>query len=476
MSKNIIFCSDGTWQHQNEPKASQDTNIAKLPALIDQTTQVVIYEDGVGVEFPEVLGGALGVGLFGKVKQGYAQLAAVYQPGDRLWFFGFSRGAFTARALAGMVSILGLPTKLPSGDPKETSEEVAEKAFAAYQTVLLRDELKKALVPFAPEIPAIAMQGMFDTVGSLGITGALFGIKDPLLYGFLDTNLHPNTETAYHSLAIDERRLEFKPTLWHSTVAPHQVLVQVWFTGVHSEIGGGTEEIGLSNITLGWMLKNAEARGLALTPAADQYRTVDPGSALIPMKDSWSILWAFPERRAIPDHSTIANSTAIRLADDATYRPSNLRLDADGTLNAEYTIESVIAKPTLAQGIEIPANASQFDTHIDIQAGKTYSFAASGIWVDKNPPGVTADGVQHPGFPRDAVGFLKKMHQAPWMALIGRVNSGDWFLIGSHATFSNLPAGRLYCCANDAPGFYGNNHGTLRLDVDVVPAAAAARA
>lgn len=413
------------------------------------------------------------MGLFGKVKQGYAQLAAVYQPGDRLYFFGFSRGAFTARALAGMVSIFGLPSKLPAGDPNETSKEVAEKAFAAYQNVLLRDELKKQLVPFAPEVPTIAMQGIFDTVGSLGITGALFGVKDPLLYGFLDTDLYPNTEAAYHALAIDERRMEFKPTLWHSTVAPNQFLLQVWFTGVHSEIGGGSNETGLSDITLGWMLKNAESRGLALTPAADQYRAVDPGSALIPMKDSWSILWAFPERRTIPANATIANSTVIRLDNDATYRPSNLNLNPDGTLNANYTVETVIAEPTMAKGIEVPANSPQFDTHIDIQAGKTYSFNASGIWVDKNPPGVTADGVEHPGFPRNAVGFLKKMHQENWMALIGRIDSGDWFLIGSQATISNLPAGRLYCCANDAPGFYGNNQGTLRLDVEVVPAAAA---
>jgi uncharacterized protein (DUF2235 family) len=201
-----MFCSDGTWDHPHEPKPAAahphlnnllNTNVAKLadqmpdrtfePGLLALSeTQVVLYDDGIGVEFPIVLGGAIGVGLFGKIKQGYAQIARIYQPGDRLLLFGFSRGAYTARSLAGMLSLIGLPTVLPAGDLKAV-ERVADKAFDAYMDQIHRQQRLKDMATYQLEIPAIAMQGMWDTVASLGFTGAVFGWKDPVFYGFLDT-------------------------------------------------------------------------------------------------------------------------------------------------------------------------------------------------------------------------------------------------------------------------------------------------
>jgi hypothetical protein len=309
---------------------------------------------------------------------------------------------------------------------------------------------------------------MWDTVGSLGFTGSLAGIKDPIVYGFLDTDLHTNTEAAFHALAIDERREEFKPTLWTATSAPSQVLQQIWFTGVHSEVGGGSEEVGLSDITLSWMLKKAEACGIELTAAADAYRVMDPKHALDAMKDSWSPLWAFPVHRSIPPHSTLANSVALRLEEDLTYRPKNLSFDSAGTLDATYAIEPVVAPPSHGKGILIPSNNQSFDTQFDMVAGKRYRFYATGNWVDKNPPPITAAGVAHPGGIRETMNAFKRMPSAPWMALLGRVDNGPWFVIGLDDSPRTLPPGRLYCCANDVPHFYGNNHGSLELEIEAV--------
>lgn len=343
MPKKIIFCADGTWNHPHQPAGvdPKDTNVFKIFNLVQQSSdQSTIYDDGVGADglpLEHLVGGAFGVGLFDKIKQGYGQIAKNYQKGDAIYLFGFSRGAYTARAIAGMLTVCGLPTVNPPAD-------IADRAFHAYFDRDDRPASLAALAPFGMETPRIAMQGMWDTVGALGITGPLFGISDPLVYGFIDTDLHENTDAAFHALAIDERRAEFKETLWEPTGRPDQILEQVWFAGVHSEVGGGSDEIGLSDITLSWMLRNAERMGLALTPAASQYHNIDPKHALDQMKDSWSLLWAFPRRRQIPAGATVANSVKIRLQHDDSYRPSNLVANGP-VLDPGYQIENIVADP-----------------------------------------------------------------------------------------------------------------------------------
>ncbi len=194
--------------------------------------QVPHYDDGVGSDglvVQKVAGGAFGTGLFQKIKEGYTKLAHDYEKGDEIFIFGFSRGAYTARSLAGMIGVCGLPTA-------NFSDEVVDKAFEAYRnkderTALLAD-LNKTCNLFDANI---TMVGVWDTVGSLGIP-ALFGGVAPLLYGFLDTSLNPKILNAYQALAIDERRGEFPPTLWTSP-SPGQTVEQVWFSGVHCDVG-----------------------------------------------------------------------------------------------------------------------------------------------------------------------------------------------------------------------------------------------
>ena len=337
MSKRIVFCADGTWDSpQNK------TNVYKLyQAIVVSPDQLPLYDDGVGSDglpLERLVGGAFGIGLFQKIKDGYTKIAHAYEQGDDLYIFGFSRGAYTARSLAGMIAICGLPTQ-----PFDAN--LVNTAFNAYRNKDQRAALLAGLAPYGMFDAQIRMVGVWDTVGSLGIPAA-FGGVDPLLYGFLDTSLHPDVKNAFHAMAIDERRREFPPTLWTSAPAPGQTLEQLWFVGVHCDVGGGYPETGLSDVTLSWMMNRANQLGLQFVDAVwNQYRALDPKSALDQKHESWNLFWGFPRSRTFPGNAMLANSVAIRGAHDPTYRLKNLALQPDGTPAATYSITPVVANP-----------------------------------------------------------------------------------------------------------------------------------
>jgi len=202
----------------------------------------------------------------------------------------------------------------------------------------------------------IRMVGVWDTVGSLGIP-ALFGNVDPIRYGFLSPSLHPDIKNAVQALAIDERRQQFPPTLW-TTQAPGQNVDQVWFTGVHGDVGGGyppdQDGTELSEITFAWMLSKIAGLGeLGLTIAPEvlaKYRLpVDAGIALKTKHESWSPEWLLPKHRDIDAEATLADSVAFRCANDATYRPPNLNF-SNGALSSEYPLENVVQTQAAAAG------------------------------------------------------------------------------------------------------------------------------
>src|SRR5579863_3364935 len=258
MAKRILFCSDGTWDN-----SGKNTNVYKIyKAMEVAADQIPFYDDGVGSDgtpIDRLLGGAFGTGLFQKVKDGYSKIAQVYEKDDEIFIFGFSRGAYTARSIAGMIAICGLPTS-------NFTQQVVDTAFQAYRDKDDRAKLLAGLNQSCEMFDAqITMVGVWDTVGSLGIP-SLLGAVDPVLYGFLDTSLHPNIQNAYHALAIDERRIEFPATLWTSQPNPGQTLEQVWFTGVHCDVGGSYPDdpdgTALADITLAWMMNKAAALGV----------------------------------------------------------------------------------------------------------------------------------------------------------------------------------------------------------------------
>jgi uncharacterized protein (DUF2235 family) len=193
MSKKIIVCADGTWNTPHGVGAEvNDTNVRKLYcALSDDPSQLRYYDSGVGTDgtpIDHLFGGAMGEGLFQKIQDGYEFLAYVYDPGDEVYLFGFSRGAYTARSLSGMIARFGVPTK-------NLDNMTVKSIFDAYREPDpdKKNQLKAGLDRQYGLAPVnIGMVGVWDTVGSLGIPGLIFSIFDQKTYGFLDTTLHPN--------------------------------------------------------------------------------------------------------------------------------------------------------------------------------------------------------------------------------------------------------------------------------------------
>lgn len=345
--KRIVLCCDGTWNRADQAQGGESTptNVVRAAYLIAKaaagTSQVVLYDQGVGTgnSLDRLSGGAFGHGLDQNIFEAYRFLIANYEPGDELFLFGFSRGAFTARSIAGMIRKCGLLRRSTVGHYRE--------AVALYRDDQRPDDegpkaFRKAhSVSGEGPIP-IKFIGVWDTVGALGIPLIGLRVLTRGKHQFHDTELSGTVEHAYQALAIDERREPFQPTLWCYKPKPNQIVEQVWFTGVHSDVGGGYPERGLSDITLQWMLDKAASAGLALdTEALDAYPIHrDPRRNI---HDSAKFLYRIPglgkdrtigltascreenENRA-HDPTQAVHETALQQWDaDPTYRPTALR-------------------------------------------------------------------------------------------------------------------------------------------------------
>lgn len=268
--KRLVVCCDGTW---NLPDQRHPTNVTKValavaPADAEGTEQRVFYHHGVGSNRRERLrGGAFGVGLSRDVRETYTFLVQNYKPGDELFFFGFSRGAFTARSTVGLVRNAGILRPECVGLVKE--------AYALYRsrtdTKTPRGREATLFRRSYSHEPRIRFIGVWDTVGALGIPGrsgltARFNKR----WAFHNTDLSTRVDAAYQALAVDERRGPFAPSIWRvqKGAADEQRVEQVWFSGAHSDVGGGYAEHGLSDVALLWMVDRARGCGLAFHEGA----------------------------------------------------------------------------------------------------------------------------------------------------------------------------------------------------------------
>lgn len=345
--KKIVYCADGTWCHPDTTAdvSDKDSNVYKLFKMLPPSaTQTAFYDDGIGAAgsfFHRLFQGAFGEGLFTKIKQGYTQIAHSYNEGDQIFLFGFSRGAYTARSIAGMIACAGLParTDFPQG--------AIDDAFAAYRKPPGSPDRTAAVQALSAKYgnrPVdIEMIGVWDTVGALGIP-SLYGGVDPVRYGFLNVSLSSHVHAAYQALAIDESRAEFPPTLWDSEPAPGQILEQVWFAGCHGNVGGGCPDSTLAEIPLKWMVDKCILHGLAIDPLARaRYTACAADWALAPLDVPWPgyKILAPPRARTVAADAAIANSVPARLAGVAAYAPTNLTLGADRTLAGTYRMTAI---------------------------------------------------------------------------------------------------------------------------------------
>ena len=267
--KRIVICFDGTWNKPADealPVNQQvETNVRRFCESVrtqsaDGTKQVKWYDEGVGNKwYDRFVGGAIGAGLEINIVQGYEFLAREYQDGDEVYVLGFSRGAYTARSLVGMIRNCGLI------QPKHLPLRVA-MAYGIYRTrgdgvdsftaKIFRSSFSRAI--------KIKFVGVWDTVGALGIPLDVVKDVNMKFYEFHDTNLSGIVDNAFHAIAIDEHRPDYDVCLWNPDSAPAQVLEQRWFVGAHCDVGGGYSDRRLSDMTLRWMQDKAGALGLAL--------------------------------------------------------------------------------------------------------------------------------------------------------------------------------------------------------------------
>jgi len=273
--KRLIICCDGTWQSALNDH-DVPSNIVKISGAIkprakDGTSQIFFYDAGVGTDggFDKLTGGVMGAGIDLNIKNAYLFLVNNYESGDQILLFGFSRGAYTVRSLAGLINNAGVLKKenaLKLNDAYELYRNPAPEAHPKqdlsvnfrreYSYVQDNEECTNTVV--------LHFLGVFDTVGALGIPSTILSALDGNCYNFHDHLLNRRIKFAYQALALDERRWDFIPVLWEvkkpEGIEPGTTSEQRWFVGAHSDIGGGYQETGLSDITLKWMLTMARER------------------------------------------------------------------------------------------------------------------------------------------------------------------------------------------------------------------------
>lgn len=302
--KNIVLCSDGTGNIDTEGRG---TNVFKLYEAVDihghksdpsLPRQIAFYGDGVGTEnfaLHKMIGAAFGYGFAQNIRDLYTELVHVYDPGDKLFLFGFSRGAYTIRALSGLIQYCGILDR--AGFPNE--EKLSERVYLCWKSFekvafprFIRpqdDKRRRTAQPTVEDTGAaetrrkdlgshpqpieIEFIGVWDTVGAVGMP--IDWLK-PLVNWICPRKfdeLTPGTQVkqARHALAIDDERRTFHPELWNERGSPEGQVEQVWFAGVHSNVGGGYPKHGMSLVTLDWMMGEAEKRGLRFIQAARDY-------------------------------------------------------------------------------------------------------------------------------------------------------------------------------------------------------------
>ena len=340
--KRLIVCCDGTWNTPDEVAAGRAsptnvTKIAEATAGRDGAglVQRVYYHRGVGTgRWDHLRGGALGWGLSENIQDAYAFLVQEYEPGDELFLFGFSRGAYTVRSLAGLIRNCGILRR-----------EYADRLGQAYALYRRRDEdsnpraiearLFRRTYTWEDSGAEVRIRciGVWDTVGALGIpVGVLSGLTRRVLHlQFHDVMLSSYVDNAFQALAVDERRAPFAPCLWHQQEhARGQRLEQVWFAGVHSNVGGGYPESGLSDLAFLWIKDRAAECGLAFDEEVIQ-AGVHPDAMGVLRDSRTGVYRIMPECvRTItpsgqgPRFERVAPSVYERAARDPQYSPGNL--------------------------------------------------------------------------------------------------------------------------------------------------------
>jgi uncharacterized protein (DUF2235 family) len=365
--KNIILCADGTG---NKGGYTPDSNVYKTYNGVDihndVIDQITYYDNGVGTsknKIVKALSGALGLGFKRNVRDLYEYLSMHYEEGDQVYLFGFSRGAATVRALLGFVSSCGLVRG--KGLTTEKLKQYTKEAFSAYENINKKPDQAKCFRehPNSYGVIDIHFVGVWDTVSALGLPdnmdemgvlsralGMVFSIIDHGLnfvwsHRFYKYQLTDNIKHACQALALDDARTSFWPKVWDEHGRDASTVEQVWFAGMHSNVGGGYERAGLSNVTLEWMLVRAREHGLVLKPGffEEQHEDANVNGRLYDSRDGMAIFYRYHPREIanlcanklndkIKIHNTVFERLRYRTADYVTtHLPTNLQISYTDT-------------------------------------------------------------------------------------------------------------------------------------------------
>jgi uncharacterized protein (DUF2235 family) len=326
MGRNLVLLFDGTWNNRKDK-----TNVARMRDAIassgeNDPEQPSFYDAGVGTHwYDRLTGGAFGRGLSENIRQGYRWLAKYYQPDDEIYVFGFSRGAYTARSLVGLIRKCGVP--------KSPDASLVTRAYELYRDKNVDPDHDRALAfrESNSREPRVKFIGVWDTVGALGIPVSHVPFSRDY-YRWHDTELSKIVDYAYHAVAVDEQRKDYAVAVW-TKVKPENIEVeQKWFIGAHSNVGGGYDKRppdALPNIPLRWMQDKAEVAGLKLLSKA----VVGPQDHLAEVNDSFGefmfgIYRAFKARYQRPFgvgvNELVDETVWLRWSGTPDYRPGLL--------------------------------------------------------------------------------------------------------------------------------------------------------
>lgn len=351
--KRLVICCDGTWQRLY---AGAATNVALTARAISPrdrqgNPQVVYYSEGVGASLAglSLWQGMTGADLDNNLIEAYVFLTLNYEPGDQIYLFGFSRGAYTVRSLAGLARKCGILRREHVDKARQALDLYRERGLGADSPEAERFRSAHAIAwpklatPFTrpPFDLRFRYIGVWDTVGALGVPRVLpISIGLNARYEFHDTALSRSVEFARHAVAIDERSAAFAPALWsnvdrfNTPGAPARV-AQCWFPGDHGGVGGGDWARPLSNCALLWVIEGAERAGLVFAREPGSVLSacladIDPITAHLEGAKGFSILNLVGRQRQGPQKfEDVSEAAQLRWVGNERYRPPLLAPFAD---------------------------------------------------------------------------------------------------------------------------------------------------
>ena len=332
---NLVICADGTWNKPEEDlKKDFPTNVLKLARAVTPSIgnikQHVFYDWGLGTYHNQFIAGVTGSGIQKNILDGYRYIVQNYNPGDKLFLFGFSRGAYTVRALSGLINNCGII--------KRSDANLINEAWRIYKSPSKKNcpsgsAANEFRNKYSHPSRDVHLVGVWDTVGALGIPFSLMGLfshHDE----FYDLKMGSNIKFARHALAIDEQRVDFEPTIWASNKKVD--LKQVWFAGAHCDVGGSyppdkKTDNSAADVPLKWMIEEAQTAGLNVDAHLINSLT---DSSLATIHKSRNNVYRLKRPLLRPlqvnkKPTKIHTSVKYRYENDSPYRPKKLQMLVD---------------------------------------------------------------------------------------------------------------------------------------------------